>query len=216
MKSIWKFLNMKETDPAKILIIVGPYNSGKTTLRKLIELHNGKPKWDYRGRLCRMRSVPLSEMPPATSSILSYVYEQNSGLEEEFKYIPLVMNKEISFTAMRSHETRTFCGNQAIIETCKIKITDFFNRKDIIVIKTSELKIRQPNFTILSEHFKKWMNEMDRYVELKPKVLQLMMIKKYRNIPLPKDLVRLLIFKLLSKPFKNINNKEFKVTMIGI
>ena len=211
---------MEEDESPKILIITGPYNSGKTTLRRLMENYNNYPVW--------MVQDPTSTFlcnPPKSRSVMTHCFSvrgyahQKGNLEEVCKACFAIMKKERIFYNSRSKEPEIFFGNQIIIEVEEeISLPDFCKeRNDILILKTNKIEKREEKFKILENMFKLWLSAWRNYYNLTPVVFQLLLLRKNRHTllnSLPKDIFRLLISDIISTSFKQTHGKQFQVTNV--
>ena len=140
-KALLEFLDMEEDESPKILMITGPYNSGKTTLRRLIESYNNYPVWMVQDPISL-----LNTSPPESRSVITHRFSvrgyshQPGNLEDVCKACFSIMRKERIFYSRRK-EKEIFFGNQTIIELEEeMELSDFFQRKDILILTTKKLR----------------------------------------------------------------------------
>ena len=212
-KLLLKFLDMKEDESLKILIITGPYNSGKTTLRRLVETYNGNVPWTVNDPITYIQP----NLPPECRSIMTSHFSLGD-LEYVCRSCLSIMKQERSFRKLYSMAEQKFSGNQTVIEIGEeIEFSNFFQRNDIMIFRTKKLEKPQTNFRTIKKDFILWLSNWRTYYDLTPIILQLILLKKYRSTilnSLPKDVFRLLIQEIISTPYKNIHNKELQATMI--
>jgi hypothetical protein len=214
-RKLVNFLDMKEDEPSKILIISGPNNSGKSTLRYLLATYHNRPSWFLRDPIERIQYT----LPPKDRSIMLVCRLYKEALDQTCKACREIMRQEKSFRKLHSPIYETFSGNQTIIELTNNMSPDFLPKNDIIVIKTKEIEVKQVDFKILEFNFRKWISDWRNYYDLTPIVLQLILLKKFRQTilnSLPKDVFRLLIHEIISTAFQNVYNRQFLVTLVKI
>ena len=218
-KALLEFLEMEKDESPKILIITGPYNSGKTTLRRLVESYNNYPVWMVQDPISLRNTTPPESRSVMTHRFSVRGYSHQSGnLEDVCKACFSIMKRERIFYSRRK-EKEIFFGNQTIIELEEeMELSEFFQRKDILILTTKKVEKREDNFKILDNEFKLWLSAWRIFYNLTPIVFQLLLLKKYKLTllnSLPKDVFRLLISDIISQPFNKSHGKDFHVTMIN-
>jgi hypothetical protein len=214
-RKLVNFLDMKEDESPKILIISGPYNSGKSTLRTLLATYHNCPSWF----LSDPSECTQYILPPKDRSIMLVCRLYKDALDQTCKACREIMWQEKRFRNLHSPIYETFSGNQTIIELTNETSPDFSLRNDIIIINTKKIEVKQVDFKILECNFRKWISDWRNYYDLTPVVLQLILLKKFRQTilnSLPKDVFRLLIHEIISTAFQNVYNRQFLVTLVKI
>jgi hypothetical protein len=203
-KPLWDFVKMKEDDKPKILVLAGPYCSGKSTLSKLLlkEIKSMafrlpiNPNTDcYRFRAPDYRSVLL--------------VREEKNLEWNFyKHCLDILKKHINFWPMFTNYgmESQFNGNQCILENAS-DVPIIINNERIAVINLKEIENRIDEKIVRSCNFKAWLVGFDQAC-----ILAITMILVYRNNNLsqfPKDVIRMLIVEIIRESYRDYWEKDF-------
>lgn len=102
-KILLKFVDMKEDESPKILIITGPYNSGKSTLRKLVESYQENIPWTVNDPITYIQP----NLPPDCRSIMTSRFSVGD-LEYVCRSCLSIMKQERSFRKLHSMAEQKF------------------------------------------------------------------------------------------------------------
>lgn len=216
-KLLWDFVKMKEKDEPKVLVLAGPYCSGKTTLSsfllKEIKLFQ-KTELSLEQKLSGFEISPINpkndyyrlKVPNNRSVLL--VHESRNIEQSFYEHCYNILSGHITFWPIyTNYEQRSiFKGNQCIME----KLSDrsiFINDKRFVVVNLKKIENPVKETIIKSCNFKAWLVGFDQAC-----MLAIMMILVFRNSNLsafPKDIIRMLIVQIVRESYYDYWEKEF-------
>lgn len=215
-KPLWDFVKMKEDDKPRILVLAGPYCSGKSTLSKLLlkEIELFQKPVIASGRQSIYFRLPINPKTdcyrfraPDHRSVLLVREEKN--LEWNFyKHCLNILKKHINFWPMFTNYgmESQFNGNQCILENTS-DVPIIINDESFIVINLKEIENRVDENIVGSCNFKAWLVGFDQ-----ASILAITMILVYRNSNLsqfPKDVIRMLIVEIIRESYRDYWEKDF-------
>lgn len=213
-----QFLNLKDTDPYKVLFIVGPYTSGKTTLKICIEEYlesKGTVVWRPSKQEAAVRVV--NGTIPGTRCVMSIVptlVDTEENIEQWYSYCRALfcgatISQMYSFNEMR------VVGNQAFIVTVHEPAPKIQKDSHVSVLRLKELTCSFAERRLFCENgfrrkrFKEWITGLKEACE---KAFFLLLLRKYRDSMLStasKDLTRLIIYEVTAKCYVEYWQKPF-------
>lgn len=215
-KPLWDFVKMREDDKPRILVLAGPYNSGKSTLSKLLlkelelfqktNLPSGKNSMIFRLPINPNTDCYRFRAPDHRRVLL--VREEKKLEWNFYKHCLDILKKRINFWPMFTNygQESKFNGNQCLLEISS-DVPIIINDERITVINLKEIENRVDEKIVRSCNFKSWLVGFDQTC-----ILAITMILVYRNSNLsqfPKDVIRMLIVEIIRESYCGYWEKDF-------
>jgi len=202
-KLLLKFAQMKENDEPRILVISGPFSSGKSTLVKMLEKYTGTKSIKMDIYTLKQNIYPL----PNYRKILHIVdVHAEKNIRYVFQQCRAVLLGEKTFRSLFQTEQRSFVGNQCIIEVLSSSPTIIEDERVIVLNLQKSEKIPKEKLNFSDFHY--WIIGLDRACR---EVLTFILAAKKSELLLkcPKDILRLLVTEVMKEPYRLYFNRDF-------